>query len=101
MSASPRPEANGAGDGQKAARCCHTGPERSARAMSQSTPTSAPAEQESTDTPTDDQPPFLTDLACDYVANGPDGELLEYRPFAGAAEVAEDALRRAVAEARE
>ena len=48
MSASPRPEAD-ADDGQKAARCTNTGPERSAQRMSQSTSTSASTEQESID----------------------------------------------------
>jgi len=67
--------------------------------MSSKTPTGHESAGTTEDAPTDDQPPILTDLACDYVANGPDGELLEYRPFAGAAEVAEDALRRAVTEA--
>ena len=62
MSASPRPKADGADDGQKAARCHTTGPERSARSMSTSDSNSAPAEHESTDTdaPTDHH------LRCDH-----------------------------------
>jgi len=75
MSASPRPEADAA-EGQKAARCDDTGPERSAQTMSQSTSTSASAEQESIDIAADVTQLGVFGVDCD-------GDLHRYHKATG------------------
>ena len=104
MSASPRPEADGAGDGQKAARCHTTGPERSAQRMSQSTSTSASAEQESIDIAADVTQLGVFGVDCDgdlhryhqatgtVVVTDQDNEIVQTQPGLGRERVADEWL---------